>query len=797
MDSLSLFNHLLKAETEEAVTAILSNAGYLVDDETVWHPLGFENNFSAIGNQQSDPSAALVEKVINSIDAMLMAKCFEHGIDPEGPDAPQTMAEAVERFFGVREGRISNLSDKEQGELAENINLVAVGSRQNPNYLIIDRGEGQTPARFPDTLVSLQRSNKMRIPFVQGKFNSGGTGILQFCGRQNYELIVSRRKPGCPVAADDNTASDWGFTLVRRMLPSGGRRSSVYVYLAPNGKVPFFAAEAIKVLPGKSRKNYPAPAYATDLAFGTCIKLYDYRWKAKSTITTDGRFELERLLYLPCLPFRVVETRDYTANLYSASIVGGWVSAVAENDEGESAKLEAGFPASAELTLNDIGTLPYQIAVYKEGSVDRKVPHGVSFVVNGHVHGSLAADFVKRRLKYDYLDNSRSPLLVTVDCTAMDARVREDFFMASRDRVRRNEAYFRIEDALATALREHPGLQRVNQLRRKKEMEKHLDADAPLSAFQSLLDADPTLSSLFAAGERLVTSTGPGDTLPFVGRRFPTYFRLAHEPKGGLTKPCPINRTCRVEFETDAVNDYFSRPNQPGCITVDPPNLCEHSRLWNGKFDTRFRVPWNAIPGDLVQISVTVTDPDRETHGMPFTSSFTIKAEPEVPDEPHPSGQPAEPHGSSGKPVSKGWQVKSPALALPKIREIRKEEWESESPAFDQYDAVHVRHDGEGGYDYLINVDNTFLLTELAKAKPEDRPIVKQWFEYGLVLAAVGMIKHNLRRAATATPATGPTQGHQQDDDSEDLDAIGLHCSGLAQVIVPIIRTLSRTMVPA
>ncbi len=795
MDTLTLFSHLLQAETEDAVTAILSNAGYLVDDESVWQPLGFENNFSTIGNQQSDASAALVEKIINSIDAMLMAKCFELGIDPEGPDAPQTMTEAVERFFAVREGRLSNLSGREQSALAENINVVAVGSKQNPGYLIIDRGEGQTPARFPDTLVSLQRSNKMRIPFVQGKFNSGGTGILQFCGQENYQLIASRRQPYGPVAPDDDTAEDWGFTLVRRMLPSGGRRSSVYVYLAPNGKVPSFKADGVRVLPGKSRKNYPAPAYAVDLAYGTCVKLYDYRWRAKSIITAEGRYELERLLYLPCLPFRVVETRDYAANYYSASVIGGWVSAVAENDDGDSAKLEDGFPASSALSLQTIGTLPYQIAVYKEGTIDRHVPHGVSFMVNGQVHGSLPPDFVKRKLKFDYLDDRRRPLLVTVDCTAMDARVREDFFMASRDRVRRNEVYFKIEEALTTALKEHPGLQRINQVRRKKEMEKHLDADAPLSAFQALLDADPTLSNLFAAGARLVTSTGPGDAPPFVGRRFPTYFRLAHEPKTGLVKGCPLNRTCHVEFETDAVNDYFSRHNQPGAISFDPPNLCEHSRLWNGKFDTRFRVPWDASVGDLIVVRVTVDDPDRGTRGMPFASSFTLKAEPEVPDAAHESGRPGEPHGNSGKSASKVGQLRTPGLALPKIREIRKEDWERENPAFDLYDAPRVRHDGEGGYDYLINVDNTFLLTELAKSKPEDKPLVKHWYTYGLVLAAVGMIKHNLRIAAARVTAGGASDSAHEDDDSEDLDAISQHCSGLAQVIVPIIRTLGRSLV--
>lgn len=82
MNSADLFDKLVQAETEDAVEAILRNAGYM-DDESMWRPMGaFENNFAAVGNQQSDPTAALIEKVINGIDAVLMAKCFELGINP-------------------------------------------------------------------------------------------------------------------------------------------------------------------------------------------------------------------------------------------------------------------------------------------------------------------------------------------------------------------------------------------------------------------------------------------------------------------------------------------------------------------------------------------------------------------------------------------------------------------------------------------------------------------------------------------------------------------------------------------
>ena len=71
----------------------------------------------------------------------------------------------------------------------------------------------------------------------------------------------------------------------------------MYVYLAPQGKILTFAMNAIPVLPGQSAKNKPAPAYSVNLPYGTCIKLYNYRWKGKSIATTEGRFELEKYLH--------------------------------------------------------------------------------------------------------------------------------------------------------------------------------------------------------------------------------------------------------------------------------------------------------------------------------------------------------------------------------------------------------------------------------------------------------------------------------------------------------------------
>ena len=126
-----------------------------------------ENNFSVIGNQQSSADTALVEKIVNSVDAVLMRECLRRNIDPESLDAPQSVEFAGEEFFDIKKGRLYNLNTAKRTEISENISLVATGKKTQPCYSIIDKGEGQNPSRMADTFLSLNDSNKLRIPFVQ------------------------------------------------------------------------------------------------------------------------------------------------------------------------------------------------------------------------------------------------------------------------------------------------------------------------------------------------------------------------------------------------------------------------------------------------------------------------------------------------------------------------------------------------------------------------------------------------------------------------------------------------------
>jgi len=141
---------LLRAETEQEVEAILKSNGYLTDSHSIWRPFGDnENNLGTINNQADNATQALVEKIINSVDAVLLAKCFEEHIDPRSDAAPSTMSEAAEKFFGVRNGRLDSIDSQERTDLADNIHFVATGSKTQPNYLIVDRGKVRRRANCP------------------------------------------------------------------------------------------------------------------------------------------------------------------------------------------------------------------------------------------------------------------------------------------------------------------------------------------------------------------------------------------------------------------------------------------------------------------------------------------------------------------------------------------------------------------------------------------------------------------------------------------------------------------------
>ena len=645
MDANKLCLDLMQCNTEEAVMSLLTDAGYW-DDRDSWRYFGdLENNWSTIGNQQSSPHAALVEKLVNAVDATLMGLCYEHGYAPTSLDAPQTMRGAVARFFeegdedSPHAGLIRNWAAAKRTDVAQRITLVATGPKSRPSFTIADAGEGQTPDSVPDTLMSLTRTNKLRIPFVQGKFNMGGTGVFKFCGTHNIQLVVTRRNPKA-IDGYNQDAMKWSFTIVRREDPERGRRSSVFTYLAPLGKdklpgkggVLRFDADEYPLFPefdSQSRNPYGRPA-----RWGTLIKLFEYALPAggrSNILMSDGLMRRTDLL-LPdtALPIRFFEGRDYSGHAGSFSNTLTGLSVRLEDDKTNN--LEDAFPTSCPLRARDEEMIATIYAFKKGKAKTYRNDEGIIFTLNGQTHGYLTPDFFRRkRVGLSYLTDS---LLVVVDCSRFTGRAREDLFMNSRDRLSKGELRAAIEHELEDMLRNHVGLRNLKESRRREETESKLADSKPLEdVLESILKQAPNLANLFMLGKRasnpFKTKEVQEKEIPFDGQRFPSYFKFKGKEYGTeLHRETHKNMRTRINFETDVVNDYFSRSIEAGAFSLSQNSETKKSvtdfsspNLHNGIATLSVKIPDSAAVGDELTFEAVVSDP---ANGCSFENRFTV-----------------------------------------------------------------------------------------------------------------------------------------------------------------------------
>ena len=753
---------LMLADREIEVVSLLKNVG-LWDDPTCWRHLGDnENNYSTIGNQQSRPEAALVEKLVNAIDARLVNACLVQGVDPESHDVPQTITDAVARFFestgsNIRSsaGRISDWEDKKRTEEARLITLAMTGAKppERASIIIADQGEGQSPGDFPDTFCSLNRSNKLRIPFVQGKYNMGGTGALQFCGDRNLQLIVSRRNPA--IVTSQNDGNDWGFTIIRRDDPAEGRRSSVYSYLAPvnihrssgYGTVMMFKAQAMPIFPEISQGGH-RNACARDSTYVSLIKLYEY-FRGTNAIWSRGGLLRQIDLLLPeiALPIRIYECRNYEGDP-ETNIAGLRVRL--EDDRAQN--IEPGFPTSASISAAG-NQMPVRIFAFKaRKAVDYRLQQGVVFTVNGQAHGNLTADFFRRKkVGMSYIADS---LLVFVDCTKVKQRSLEDLFMNSRDRLRRNELELQIESELEYLLSRHTGLEELRNRRRQEQISETVTDSKPLKDILTAIVRDnKVLTEILLKGKQIPNPFEPQRVrkkTEYIGKNHPTFFKFKDHSYGDkLYRNSPINQRPRIAFETDVENDYLTREQMPGEAFLDINHgagfvACTDFILnfYNGIATLNVQLPDGVAAGATIDYKLTIED---EILIFPFENEFQIRCLPEE------SSRSERSSGSRKPPAGKksGDDYDTPSgLAIPEPQRIQEAKWETQDPPFDKFTALRVKHVGAGvgvdSYDFKVNIDNIYLRSEQKRSK-ESAEVLESRFTVALVLIALGLLQDGHR----------------------------------------------------
>lgn len=766
---------LAYSDTEAEIVQILKDEGYW-DNPKHWKFFAnMENSFSIIGNQQALPESALVEKIINSIDAVLMAECLKRGVNPESKEAPQSIWKAVEDFFKIKGGFLYNLEARERAMLAEkSVNVIASGSKVLPSYSFIDFGEGQTAYTMPKTLLSLVGSNKLRIPFVQGKFNMGGTGVFLFCGDRNMQVMVTRRHPEVAVnEKDDNSRNDWCFTVIRREDPREGQKSSVFTYLAPNGNIARFKPTPLPLFP----KQYP-DAYGEEVDHCTFIKIVEYQIpRYKTNITLDMYNRLNCLLPRLALPVRLWERRKgwgLGTHTFETTLSG--LSVRLEEDK--RGMLE--FNASSSFEIDGL-SFPATVYAFKKREQAEKYrdEEGIIFVQNGQTQGHLTKDFFKRK-KVGML-NISDLLLVEVDCDGIDRRSREKLFMNSRDRLRSGQLKKDIEDQLQILINEHPGLKEFRERKIREETKDRLLKSKPLeNVLQRIVKNNPTLAKLLGTGERITSpfkSETATITQDFNGKKFPTFFELKIGKSGEFIKEVYLGQRFKVQFNTDAEDNYFKRDEDPGILNVN----CDGEKygsgivnLWKGTATLNLELPDEAKINDIFEFEVTVTDATRIS---PFLNIFKVNIKGEA--KQHETKEPGERKDPIKK--GKGQEQKPTTLGIPEVLEATEADYPTYN--FNKESGLKLQQQSEEKYYFVVNIDNIFLKNEQKNSPKTDPVLLKEQFKLGLSLIALAILNEHEK--------TKIQNGSNENGGEENVDEeIYNVTKSVSPFILPIIRDL-------
>ncbi|MEW6153904.1 MAG: hypothetical protein AB1673_07950 [Actinomycetota bacterium] len=805
---------LMRADTEAEVISILQDHGYW-DSPAVWRCIGDdESNWATIGNQQSAAVAALAEKFINSIDALLLNGCLEAGVDPKGSDAPATMREAVARFFEQAQnpnadhvGRIANWLDDQIKAQARRLTLAATGTGSVPSLSIADEGEGQTPDMVPDTFMSLHKRNKVDIPFVQGKFNMGGTGALYFCGTHKIQLVVTRRNPRLLGPAATKRDAEWSFTLTRR--EATGARNPVCTYLAPlgasdrprHGSVLSFAADTMPLLPEASKQV--RDAYYRHIPHGSLIKLYEYDFSPRSNIVFTRRGLRQRIeTYIPelALPIGVFECRRKFGGAEGGSYFTPARGTATRLEQEKNEDYLEFKPIGGVLQLG--GTdIVIKVFAFKRRPDQKKRDGflheyaqgaGVLYTVNGQTHTMVSNDFFHRQaVDLDYL---RDDLLVTVDCSGLDEIARADLFMNSRDRNRDTGLWKQLERTVEGFLKRNEQLQQLAIRRREEAIrDRTEDNQALADLLDRVLKAAPDLAKVLLGGARLPSpfpKPGTGQKRQakrFNGKRFPTFFHFAkHQAGEELKRQVEVGRELRVSFVTDAQDDYFWRAGDRGSMSVTLTRGAQSTavsaaslHLSSGLARWVGELPAGVRTGDILTFDFEVIDPLREE---PFSNRLRVEVVPRTDRPSGPSGKTRRANSGQGDKPAEG------GLALPEVLPVPRAKWGDFG--FDDQSALLIRRrsgagKGGGGYDFFYNVDNDSLL-RAQKAQPADAELTRERFRCALVLVGLALIQQveGQRRQAQA-------------DNQPDLESlVTMTTRALAPVLLPLVEfvgTLSVT----
>ncbi len=789
-EARSVCRRLLDAESESDVQSVIESIQEMANQKN-WRPLdGRETNFNVTSNQASDGGKALTELMTNMVDAVLMKHALQKGINPKGSNAPATMHIAVDKLIkNLRGGKLTNLDAKDdwlRSFAQSNLIIGVTGARSKrkglPCYTFVDNGEGQHPDNFESTFLSLSTGNKKDIPFVQGKYNMGSSGVLGYCGLRWFKLIVSRRYDG---------SAPWGFTLMRKR-PGGGMPIAEY-FVLPNGKIPSFSEDALYPFMKGDGKRYQG----VHLATGTVIKLYDYQIGSRFASGFRGSREaLNENLVETILPFRILDFRqtpdpkrtgERAEGIDARPFYGMEFLLLNSQKEDEDANSEGESDADDEAagtsmvavsndSYHDLGRITISAIRLKRALPGwlKTSNNRVFHAVNGQVQFKQTRGYLSQSCGFPAL---KDRVVVIVDSSDLSFEAHNEVWKGDREHIRNTIVGERYQEAVTAAIKESKALQDLQHEVAREELQQAARSERN-ELFQKLVNADRNIAGLLTNRDPVITlpSSGGGEKGGdageglFDGKYSPTFLRF-EEKLHAKVLDLPINRSRPVTARTDAENGYLQRDDNRGRMLIGAEFYTRfgvRAQLHNGRLTLFLEPVAGALKvSDEIVLRVGLQD---ASMAQPVADEIRIRIVDEEKEAKKQKAKGEQKAGEKGRKEGEGKEA--PTHGLPRYmlltvdgRAVGDEPQTQIWPeGFNEYDGGIVEDLGDEGVLYKINYDNSYHLKYRMTARGDvARDVVTEKYILGMRILMLGY-EHAFRTLRERMDGAGDGLAEFQDD---------------------------------
>lgn len=557
----NLLEDILAASKVRAVTDVITS----ISDEyrIVWKPVGDNDNNLAIINLGSDPAAGVVERITNAFDAVLELEWLQRG-QPAHLMSPRA---AVAEWFGIPDGRLANVTDVRAEPFSTLTDRVTVTIRESertdrPTLDIRDSGIGLRSEEFAGSILSLNKSRKLRKLFLAGAFGQGGSTALAY---SPYTLVVSRPHSTSGPNGGRPRFNPIAFTIVR--FNAGDMRTDkhgLYEYMVDHAT------------------GHPITIHAPEYTFapGTLVRHVAMdlgKYRSILTAPTGSLWYLvHNYLFDPVLPFRIEEGRPNSVAGAKRTVAGNYRLLT----QGEHTE----YHRNAALTFRD-GTVTITWWVLSADGDDARnritqytqPSKPIIVTYNGQKQGDFPNTIIKNDLRLPYLERY---LVVHVDCDKLDNESRRQLFPTTREALRDSTIGDDLRRLVIDTLSGDAELQRLDRERKQRYIRRV--ESASVENIRRRLATRVRNVVLAGTGGRGPRSLPPDSSEvaparpPIPLQEPPTLLEvISPEPR----KVYPGKRFT-LRFTTDADPAYFLNPDTFIAV-IDPPTFGQYSGTTN------------------------------------------------------------------------------------------------------------------------------------------------------------------------------------------------------------------------